>query len=95
MATIVLTGQNTDFFGFRLYRLPYPSGLVQRRGRQERGRVSREPHARDVAAVADELHLEVDPVVQQPPRFHERVVATGRHQQRALFFRRVCARIQR
>lgn len=47
------------------YRLPYPRGLVQRRGRQERGDVSRELHARNVTAVTDELHFEDDPVVVQ------------------------------
>lgn len=72
-------------------RLPYPSGLVQRRGRQERGDVSRELYARNVAAVADKLHFEVDPVVGQPPRFHYRVVAARQHQQRS-FRGRVCAK---
>jgi len=72
-------------------RLPYPSGLVQRRGRQERGDISRELYARNVAAVADKLHFEVDPVVQQPPRFYYGVVAARQHQQRS-FRGRVCAK---
>lgn len=46
------------------YRLPYSGGFVQRRGRQERGNVPREPDACDVTSVADELHFEVDLVVQ-------------------------------
>lgn len=52
------------YFGRNIYRLPYSSGLVQRRGRQEGGDISRKLNARNITAVADKLHFEIYSVVQ-------------------------------